>query len=207
MFKLYLMENFGYNEPIFLNDLSVEGLSENVIRQSLESLCSDGFLEKYDNGIYYIPKQDRLLGKSYLDPFLVILRKYVQNKSEIFGYMTGISFANQLGLTTQVPAVIEIVTNCEVTNGCMLMVGNQKVRVKQSVITIDNSNAELLQFLDAISQAEKNTELSMQETIDIFRSYIKQKDFTKAELLEVSSALTDEIEKKMIEWKLLYEFK
>ena len=66
MFKSYLMENFEYNEPIFLSDLSVEELSENVIRQSLESLCSDGFLEKYDNGIYYIPKQDRLLGKSYL---------------------------------------------------------------------------------------------------------------------------------------------
>lgn len=86
MFKSYLMENFGYNEPIFLNDLSVEGLSENVIRQSLKSLCSDGFLEKYDNGIYYIPKQDRLLGKSYLDPFLVILRKYVQNKRTRYSF-------------------------------------------------------------------------------------------------------------------------
>jgi len=203
MFKSYLMENFGYNEPIFLNDLSVEGLSENVIRQSLKSLCSDGFLEKYDNGIYYIPKQDRLLGKSYLDPFLVILRKYVQNKSEIFGYMTGISFANQLGLTTQVPAVIEIVTNREATNGRIVMVGNQQIRVKRPVIAISNFNAELLQFLDAISQAEEYTELSMQETIEIFRSYAKQKHFTKAELLELSSALTSEIKKKMIDWKLL----
>lgn len=115
LLKFYLMENFGYNEPIFLNHLSIEGLSQNAIAQSVESLCSDSFLEKYDNGIYYIPKQDGVLGKSYLDPFLVILRKYVQNKSETFGYMTGISFANQLGLTTQMPAVLEIVSNHEAT--------------------------------------------------------------------------------------------
>lgn len=206
MFKSYLMENFGYNEPIFLKDLSVEGLSENVMAQFLETLFSDGFLEKYDNEIYYIPKRDGVLSKSYLDPFLVVMRKYVQSRTKTYGYVTGIFFANQLGLTTQMPSVIEIVTNREVTNGCMVMVGNQKVRVKQSVITIDNSNAELLQFLDAISQAEKNTELSMQETIEIFRSYAKQKHFTKKQLSEVSSVLIGAVEKKLIEWKILYEF-
>ena len=29
--KSYLMENYGYNEPIFLSDLIVEGLSENAV--------------------------------------------------------------------------------------------------------------------------------------------------------------------------------
>lgn len=53
----------------------------------------------------------------------------MQNKSETYGYVTGISFANQLGLTTQMPAVIEVVTNRESTNGRMIMVGNLKVRI------------------------------------------------------------------------------
>lgn len=74
-----------------------------------------------------------MLSKSYLDPFLVVMRKYVQNRTKTYGYVTGIFFANQIGLTTQMPSVIEIVTNREVTNGCMVMVGNQKVRVKQYV--------------------------------------------------------------------------
>lgn len=47
----------------------------------------------------------------------LIMRKYIQSKSEIYGYVTGESFANQLGLTTQMPAVIEVVTNREATNG------------------------------------------------------------------------------------------
>ena len=66
MLKTYLMENYGYNEPIFLNDLTIQGLSENAVRQAVKRLVANGFLERYDNGIYYIPKRDGLLGKSYL---------------------------------------------------------------------------------------------------------------------------------------------
>lgn len=206
MLKAYLMENFGYNEPIFLNELSVEGLSENAVRQSVKRLVANGFLERYDSGIYYIPKQGGLLGKSYLDPSLVIMRKYVQNKSETYGYITGISFANQLGLTTQMPAIIEVVTNRESTNGRLITIGNQKVRVKKPTVTISDSNVELLQLLDSIGQAEKYTELSMEETIETMISYVKQKRFTKEQLSEVSSIITGATAKKLIEWGMIYEF-
>ncbi len=206
MLKSYLMEYYGYNEPIFLNDLTIEGLSENAVRQSVKRLVANGFLERYDNGIYYIPKQDGLLGKSYLDPYLVIMRKYVKNKSETYGYITGISFANQLGLTTQMPAVIEIVTNRESTNGRMITIGNQKVRIKKPVVTVSDNNAELLQLLDSIGQAEKYTELPMNETIDRMLAYVKQKGFTKEQLSEVSSGLTGATAKKLIEWGMIYEF-
>lgn len=206
MLKTYLMENYGYNEPIFLNDLSIEGLSENAVRQSVKRLVASGFLERYDNGIYYIPKSGGLLEKSYLDPSMVIIRKYVENQSNKYGYITGLSFANQLGLTTQMPAVIEIVTNRESTNGRMLMIGNQKVRVKKSSISVSEDNAELLQLLDAIGQAERYTELTIEETVDILITYIRKKKFTKGQLSDVSSALTGATAKKMIEWEMIYEF-
>lgn len=206
MLKTYLMENYGYDEPIFLNNLSVEGLSDNAVRQSVKRLAASGFLERYDNGIYYIPRRGGLLGKSYLDPSVVIMRRYVQNKSEIYGYVTGISFANQLGLTTQMPAVIEVVTNREATNGRMITVGTQKVRIKKPAITISASNAALLQLLDSIGQAEKYTELPMKETIETLISYMRKKRFTKEQLSEVSSVLTGATAKKMIEWGVIYEF-
>ena len=206
MLKSYLLENYNYNEPIFLNELSIEGLTENAVRQSVKRLVANGFMERYDNGIYYIPKQGSLLGKSYLDPLLVIMRKYVGNKSETYGYITGISFVNQLGLTTQVPAVIEIVTNKEATNGRMITVGNQKVRVKKSSVPVSDNNAELLQLLDGIGQAEKYTELPMEETIDTMLSYVKQKKFTKEQLSEVASVITGATAKKLIEWGMIYEF-
>ncbi len=206
MLKNYLLENYGYSEPIFLNELSVEGLSENAVRQSVKRLTASGFLERYDHGIYYIPKRGGLLGKSYLDPSIVIMRKYIQNKSEKYGYVTGLLFANQLGLTTQMPAIIEVVTNRESTNGRMIAIGNQRVRVKKSSIPVSRENAEILQLLDSISQAEKYTELSMKETIDVLVAYIRKKRFSKEQLNEVSQTLTGSTAKKLIEWGMIYEF-
>lgn len=207
MLKSYLLENYGYNEPIFLNDLKIEELSENAVRQSVKRLVANGFLERFDKGIYYIPKQDGLLGKSYLDPVLVIMRKYVKNESETYGYVTGMTFANQLGLTTQMPAIIEIITNREATNGRTVMVGNQKVRIKKAAVTVSDNNADILQLLDCVGQAEKYTELPMEETIEIMSAYVKRKGFTRKQLAGVSSVIAGTTAKKLIEWGLVYEFK
>lgn len=206
MLKKYLLENYGYNEPIFLSELYIEGLSTNAIRQSVKRLVTGGFLKRYDTGIYYIPKTNSLLGTSYLDPYIVIMRKFIQNRSETYGYITGISFANQLGLTTQMPAVIEIVTNRESTAGRTISIGSQSVRVKKSPIEITDENAALLQLLDGIGQAEKYTELSLDDTIKTLICYIRKKGFSKKELSDVSCVLTGATAKKLIEWGMIYEF-
>ena len=65
MLKTYLMENYGYNEPIFLNDLTIQGLSENAVRQAVKRLVANGFLERYDNGITKKnKKKQRFMGMS-----------------------------------------------------------------------------------------------------------------------------------------------
>ena len=206
MIKSYLQNNYGYNEPIILNELTIDGVSENAIRQSVKRLTANGYLKRYDTGIYYIPKPTSLLGTSYLDPTLVIRRKFIQNRSEIYGYVTGISFANQLGLTTQMPAVIEVVTNREATNGRTVTIGNQKVRIKKPSIEISISNADILQLLDGIGQVEKYTELPKEETINRIAAYIRKMGFSQKQLSEVSPCLTGPTAKKLIEWGIIYEF-
>ena len=42
----------------------------------------------------------------------IIIRKYIQSTTEIYGYFAGATFANQIGLTTQMPAMLEIITLC-----------------------------------------------------------------------------------------------
>ena len=69
------------------------------------------------------------------------MHKYVKSKSETYGYVTGISFVNRLGLITQMPAIIEIVTNREATNGRTITVGNQKVRIKKSAVAVSDNKA------------------------------------------------------------------
>lgn len=56
MLKSYLLENYGYNEPIFLNDLKIEGISENAVRQSVKRLVAKGFLERYDTVVQSLHK-------------------------------------------------------------------------------------------------------------------------------------------------------
>jgi len=206
LFEQYLLETFGYNEPIFINELNIPDMSENAVRQAIKRLAASGFLQRFDTGIYYIPKPSKLLDTSYLDPLTVIMRKYVRNKSETYGYITGVSFANQLGLTTQIPAVIEIVTNKESTKGRTVTIGGQTVRIKRPSLCITDENAAILQFLDTVSQADKYSELAEAEMIERLQAYLTKCNLTKEQLSEVSPALTGATAKKLIKWGMIYSF-
>ncbi len=206
MLKSYLEKTYGYNEPIFLNQLSIDGLSENAVRQAVKRLVSSGFLVRFDTGIYYIPRTDGILGKSYLDPAVVISRRYIAGGGNTYGYLTGLSFAVELGLTTQMSAVTEIVSNYESSNGRMITIGNQRIRIRKPAVRVSSDNVSLLQFLDAVGQAEKYTELTLCETMEILSSYIRKCGFTRQQLSAVSSVLTEAVAKKLIQWELIYEF-
>jgi len=207
MLKSFLIKNFGFNEPIFLNELTaIHGISDNAIRQSVKRLVASGFLKRYDTGIYDISRPDCLLDKGYLDPNLVLERKYIKNKEETFGYIAGHSFANQLGLTTQMPAVIEVVTNRESTNGRFIKLGTMSLRLKKPAVLVSRSNAELLQFLEGVNQAEKFSELSKEETISVLADYARRQHFTREQLSVVISGVTGSVAKKLIEWGIIYEF-
>ena len=193
MLKEYLEKTYGRNEPIFINEIRLEGVNDNSLRQSFTRMVKAGELAHFDTGVYYLPNSSRLLKKSYLDPMKVIMRKYIKNSDETYGYFSGAAFANQLGLTSQMPAVLEIVSNRETTKGC-------------STIPITDENAGLLQFLNAISQAEKYSELTDEETGRVLRKYARQQNYSRKLLSLALPALTGNTAKKLIEWGIIYEF-
>ena len=80
-------------------------------------MVQSGDIIRFDTGVYYLPKASRILKKSYLDPMKVIIRKYIKNAGETYGYFSGATFANQIGLTTQMPTVLEIVTSRRIHQG------------------------------------------------------------------------------------------
>ena len=206
MLKEYLEKTYGRNEPIFINEIRLEGVKDNSLRQSFTRMVKAGELAHFDTGVYYLPNSSRLLKKSYLDPMKVIMRKYIKNSDETYGYFSGAAFANQLGLTSQMPAVLEIVSNRETTKGRILTVGTQKLRLKCSTIPITDENAGLLQFLNAISQAEKYSELTDEETGRVLRKYARQQNYSRKLLSLALPALTGNTAKKLIEWGIIYEF-
>lgn len=206
MLKEYLEKTYGYNEPILISEIKLESLSDNALRQYFKRMVKSGDLIRFDTGIYYLPKASRLLEKPYLDPIKVITRKYVENGTETYGYFSGAYFSNQLGLTTQMPAVIEIVTDKEATKGRTITVGSQNVRLRHPGMQITKENALLLQFLDAVSTAEKYAELPQQEMTALLKQYLCKHSFTRKQLAEALPSVTAQTAKKLIEWELIYEF-
>ena len=206
MLKEYLEKAYGYNEPIFISEIQLEGISDNALRQYFKRMVQSGDIIRFDTGVYYLPKASRILKKSYLDPMKVIIRKYIKNAGETYGYFSGATFANQIGLTTQMPTVLEIVTSRESTKGRIVTVGSQKVRLKRPSIEITSENAGLLQLLDIVSQANLYSEYPEQKTGEILKRYVRNQRYTRESLMNSLQAITGTTAKNLIKWGIIYEF-
>ena len=68
------------------------------------------------------------------------------------------------------------------------------------------SDDSLLQFLDVVSQGEKYSELSDPETGIFLKNYAKQQNYSRELLSSVLSGITGPTAKKLIEWRIIYEF-
>ena len=53
----YLTENYKENEPFFLSDIQIEGMTGNNIRQQLKKLTDAEKVKRFDKGIYYLPNR------------------------------------------------------------------------------------------------------------------------------------------------------
>ena len=112
-FMLYefLKDNYKEAEPIFFSDIVIKGITKSAVNQQLKKLCDEGKLQKYENGIYYLPKKSRLKTNVGVNADTVARYKYVSRGGKVDGFYSGNTFANQLGILTQVPNKVEIVSN------------------------------------------------------------------------------------------------
>jgi len=146
-----LEQVYGYNEAILLSEIDISGMTQVYIRQMFTRLVKKGMIERFGQGVYYIPKMT-LLGKSLLSPRKVYEKKYICNEKSVYGFYAGLTLENAIGITTQVPNVVEIVTNNEGSKLRNVVIGNQKVRVRKSSVEITEQNVRILQFLDLMNR-------------------------------------------------------
>ena len=127
----YLQKKYGLNDPIFLSDLEVPGVKPASLRPQLKKLIEDGRLKRFDAGIYYLPSRSMFRFGSMMSPDDVIRKKYLLDGDSQCGYLSGIMFANQLGLTTQVPATYEVYTNKATTDYRDTTMGSIRICIHQ----------------------------------------------------------------------------
>lgn len=144
------------NRPLFIEDFVSETVRYDSAKTMLSNWVKSGELKRYSQGVYYIPKKT-VLGESTITFESVIERKYISDNNEIFGYYSGMSLLNHVGLTTQVPNIPEITTNKEATRKRTVKINGRSAIVRKSEMAINKDNAPYLQFLAIFKYADTTT--------------------------------------------------
>lgn len=140
-----LVENFQPDYVFTYQDLNLPAeRSESVIKM-LNRLVNEGGIVKISKGRFYKPKRSVFgMLKPKQEEFV---KDLLVKDGEIIGYLTGYSVFNRLGLTTQVPNIIQIGTN---TRKNKKQRGLFTINFILQTNPITKENIPLLQLLDAI---------------------------------------------------------
>jgi hypothetical protein len=158
----YLITTYGKGEPIFLSD-DLPGSSSASIRQEMKHLTDTGKVERFCNGVYYLPYLTILGTKGKLSVEQVVEKKYICPDGKISGYITGLQLANLYGFTTQNSACIEVCSNLATSRQRRMDLNGRKVLLYQPVAEITEENRPVLQFLDLMLNIDKYSELPIEQ--------------------------------------------
>lgn len=145
-----LKKQFGISEPIFTEEILAawSDYSRPRVFQLLKELCENGAITKYALGVYYFSEPTPWGTQSALSADKVAEKRYLQANGKIFGYYSGLTLMNMVGLTNQVPNTREIVTVNETTRVREVTIGKRRFLVRRAKTDITSENAPVMQMLE-----------------------------------------------------------
>ena len=197
----YLIKSYQSNEPIFLCDIDLP-VSNGNLRKMMKDLCDVGKIKRFDIGIYYLPKQSRLKGGVPLSVDTVAKYKYVCRNGNIEGYYSGYTFANQLGISKQVPNKIEIVSNESSPIVRDINVGNHVFMIRKSRTQVNENNQKVLQLLELLKDIDLYSDGTIEETRDRIVKYIIDSKITRKDVDQYINEFPLKIYKSFYEMRL-----
>lgn len=201
----YINETYNSGEPIIASDITLN-MTEVNRRQQFKVLTDEGKLRRYESGVYYIPKKSRLGGEISLPPELVVEYKYISRLRRTMGYYSGYSFANRIGVSTQMPFVQEIVTN-EMGNPIKRIEKDScAFVVRKSRTEVTDENVKTLQLLDLLKDLDMYSELKNDELRQCLSRFIKSNNIRKSDIDKYLPLYPDKIYKSIYETGLTNVF-
>lgn len=192
----YLIKNYKANEPIFVSDI-VLPVSDANLRQMFKALCDSGKIKRFDTGIYYIPEASILKNGVPLAADEVAVAKYIVRKGKVEGFYSGYTFANQLGISTQVPYVKEIVSNNASTRVKEVNVRNKRIILRRARTEIINENYVVLQFLELLKDLEQYYDISFEAVCERLKKYVRNENIKKVDVDKYIGSFPDKIYKNI----------
>ena len=174
MLYKHLKGNYGEGEPIMLNEISVDGMSNVNLRQQIKKLVDSGRLKRYDTGIYFITEKSIFASGMQLSKEKVIEQKYLRDQSGVCGYLSGMLFANSIGITSQIPLVYELVTNKATNDYREIILAGSRVVIRKPKVRINDENCKVLQFMEMLKDIDVFSELDKNRQLHLL-NFIKNK--------------------------------
>ena len=200
-----LKENYNTNEPIFLSDINLP-VTDTNLRQMFKILCDSGEIMRYDAGIYYLQGVSRLKGGVSLSANEVAKYKYISRNGQIIGYYSGYTFANQIGITLQVPFTIEIVSNHASAKCRRVNVRSQKIMLRKPRTEVTKENCRILQLLDLLKDLEQYADEDINQAAERINTYVKELSLSRSEIDKYIGFYPDRIYKYIYETRLYNAF-
>ena len=167
----YIKEHYIEAEPIFLSDLLKTNTNESDLNQQLKELCEKGLLQQYDDEVYFIPRKTTLNSTIGPNVDMVARYRFISKGDNVDGFYAGNTFANQIGISTQVPQVIEIVSN-NVSDDGEVLIGNRRFSVRKPIVPITKENVYVLQMLELLVKLDAYLDCSYEEAREKLAEYI-----------------------------------
>lgn len=82
----YLVSHYKKGEPIFIEDIHIEGMNRPNFCQQLKTLTDNGKLKRYEKGIYYLPKETLLKAASGPSSETIAKYKYISRNGITNGF-------------------------------------------------------------------------------------------------------------------------
>lgn len=139
---------------------------------------------RYRKGIYY-KAITTYFGKSKIKQNELIKRLYLEDDKDVYGYETGPSFINRMGLTTQVPKFTYLATNKNRVGKC-----NTTIELVKPMIKVSKENYKYLQILDVIEN-KYNVSFEVNNPSEIIRNVMKNNNIEFEGLLYYATFYKD----------------
>lgn len=202
-----LKEKFNYDEPIFISEIYsvMKDYSRSKIFELINEAIHENTLNRYDYGIYYLPRQT-IIGDSILSLDDVIEKKYIYNNDKTFGIFGLRVMEVNFSLSTQIPALIEVITNNESRKSRLISIRGRNILLKKSRTTITNENYKAYMILEFFTRINVNEYLNNDKCQKEIKKYISENKISKIQVTELLNSFPAKTTKNLIVSEVFYEF-
>lgn len=199
-----LKEKYQEGVPIYLKDILLlfPNYTKAYIFRLLKKAEQEGMIKRFSHGVYCLPKKS-FIGPVTMTSQMVAENRYISNGDAIYGVYSGLSLINHFCVSTQVPNVLEIVTNREATRKRTIDIDGVKFVIRKSRFEITKDNYPYYTILQLFLELGDKSNLNDFAKEQI-KEYLSKNNIQKERLLKYALDFPSKAIKGLIDSEVLY---